>query len=321
MSERICHSAPRLAIIVPCYNEEAVLQITSPELTALIVRMTEDGQIASESRIIYVDDGSADSTWSIIEQISSADNNSVGVKLAANSGHQAALLAGLESQLSDYDAFVTIDADLQDDIEAIPKMVSLFREGYDIVYGVRESRATDTWFKRNTALGFYRLMRGMGIKSVFNHADFRLMSRRAVRDLLQYRECNLFLRGIVPRLGYRQAEVSYDRKERQAGETKYPLKKMVNFAIEGITSFSVKPVRMVFTIGLLFLFVALAILIYVLVRFFQGLTIEGWPSLMLSIWFCSAVILISLGIVGEYIGKIYMEVKHRPKYVIEKQTD
>lgn len=302
---------------MPCYNEEEALPLSAPHLEQLAATMMADGAIASGSKIIYVDDGSRDATWQTIESLCVASSLCRGVKLAANSGHQAALLAGLTYSLDDFDAFVTIDADLQDDIMAIPKMARLYREGYDVVYGVRESRQTDTWFKRNTALAFYNVMRGLGVRSVYNHADFRLMSRRAVADLLQYRESNLFLRGIVPLVGYRQTEVKYDRKARKAGESKYPLKKMVNFAIDGITSFSVKPVRMVFTIGLLFLLVAIGILVYVLIRFFCGDTIEGWTSLMLSIWFCTAVTLISLGIVGEYIGKIYIEVKGRPRFVIE----
>lgn len=310
--------APRLAIIVPCLNEEEALVLSAPRLEKLLMEMTTAGEADPDSCIVYVDDGSSDSTWHVIENLRRSSAGTVGIKLTSNVGHQAALLAGLTFCREDFDALITIDADLQDDIAAIPRMIRLYREGYDVVYGVRESRRTDTWFKRNTALAFYNVMRGLGVRSVYNHADFRLMSRRAVADLLQYRESNLFLRGLVPLVGYRQTTVGYDHMPREAGRSKYPLKKMVNFAIDGITSFSVKPVRMVFTIGMVFMLVALGILIYVLIRFFSGETIEGWTSLMLSIWFCTAVTLISLGIVGEYIGKIYIEVKGRPRFVIER---
>ncbi|MCM1152336.1 MAG: glycosyltransferase family 2 protein [Muribaculum sp.] len=311
---------PRLAIVVPCYNEEEVLPLTAPRLESLVETMIHKGLAAPGSSVVYVDDGSADHTWQLITARACGSDYADGVRLAANAGHQNALLAGMEQTADRFDAIVSIDADLQDDINAIPRMVALYQEGYDIVYGVRESRATDTWFKRVTAQGFYRTMSNLGVKSIYNHADFRLMSSRAVRSLLSFPESNMFLRGIVPLLGLRQTTVGYDRTARQAGESKYPLKKMVNFAVNGITSFSVRPVRMVFWIGVIFLTVSLGILIYVLIRYFMGHTIAGWTSLMISVWFCSSILLMSLGVIGEYIGKIYVEVKHRPRYFIESTT-
>lgn len=309
---------PEIAIVIPCYNEQEVLPLTNSTITGLLKRMAQDGEIASNSYILYVDDGSRDSTWNLIEEYASESALVKGIKLAANSGHQNALIAGLETVADHCDAAISIDADLQDDIDAIPRMIAEFRKGYDIVYGVRNSRESDTWFKRESAQSFYKLMRDLGVNSVYNHADFRLMSSDAIKDFLKFEERNIFIRGIIPGLGRNQTSVFYDRKPRQAGESKYPLKKMINFAVDGITSFSVRPVRMVFFLGLGFLLVALGIFIYVMIRYFGGETIEGWTSLMLSIWFCTGMILISLGIIGEYIGKIYTEVKHRPRYSIEK---
>ena len=240
-----------------------------------------------------------------------------GVRLAHNAGHQNALLAGLEAVERSCDATVSIDADLQDDPEAIVEMVRQYRAGCDIVYGVRRSRRSDTWFKRNTALLFYHGMERLGVETVFNHADFRLMSRRAVAELLKYRESGIFLRGVVPHIGFRQGRVEYDRTAREAGESKYPLRKMMNFAVDGITSFSVKPVRMVFWLGMLFMLMAIVVLIYTLARYFSNDTIVGWTSLMISIWFCTGIVLIALGIIGEYIGKIFIEVKKRPRYAVD----
>ena len=306
-----------LAVVVPCYNEEAVLAETNRRLTALLDRLAAEGKISAESYVLYVNDGSGDGTWPMIRAMHAADGRVHGVNLAANVGHQNALVAGLTVAKATADIMVTIDADLQDDVDAMERMIDHWRDGADIVYGVRSSRKSDTWFKRNTALAFYRLMQVWGVRSVYNHADYRLMSRRAVEQLLRYRERNLFLRGMVPLIGYRTACVSYVRAERFAGESKYPLSKMLNFAVDGITSFSVKPVRMVLTLGLLFLLVALGILVYVLVSYFRGRALPGWSSLMLSLWFCSGCVLTGLGIVGEYIGKIYIEVKDRPRYNIE----
>lgn len=308
---------PCLAIVVPCYNEEPVLEQTTQHLLAVLEGMQEI--VSPESRILYVDDGSHDATWSMIEQLHAEDRRIAGISLAHNSGHQNALMAGLTTAIRFADLTVTIDADLQDDETVIKEMVQLALQGNDIVYGVRSSRATDTWFKRTTAQAFYRLMGKMGVKTVYNHADYRLMSRRAVEALLHYEERNLFLRGLVPLLGYKTAQVEYARKERQAGESKYPLTKMLNLAFDGITSFSMSLVHMVLWLGLIFLLIALGITIWVIVCLVQHKAITGWSSLILSIWFCSGCVLIGLGIVGEYIGKIYMEVKRRPRFNIKDE--
>lgn len=309
---------PRLITVVPCYNEEAVLTDTHSKLSALYDQLVDNGQIAPDSTMLYVDDGSKDTTWDIIEYLHKEGKYANGLKLAHNVGHQNALLAGLTVAKDQADVIVSIDADLQDDIHVIPEMLQKYQTGCDIVYGVRNKRATDTWFKRTTALAFYRLMHWLGVSTVYNHADFRLMSKRAVDQLCKYRERNLFLRGLVPLIGYQTANVYYDRAERLAGESKYPFFKMFNFAIDGITSFSIKPVRMVFTLGLLFLVVALIILGYVLYSLLTHSVVPGWASIILSIWLVGACVLMGLGIVGEYIGKIYMEVKDRPRYNTEK---
>ena len=308
-----------MAVVVPCFNEEAVLPETHRRLTELLGFMINNEKVDEGSFILFVNDGSRDKTWEMIEQFHLTDGSRVGgEKLAGNVGHQNALMAGLHVAKEHADIIVTIDADLQDDISVISQMVDEYDKGSDIVYGVRKSRKSDTWFKRNTALLFYKLMRWLGVKSVYNHADYRLMSRRAVQQLCHYRERNLFLRGMVPLIGYRSAVVYYDRAERFAGESKYPLKKMINFAVDGITSFSVKPVRLVLSMGLLFVLIALIILIYVIISYLDGVTTQGWSSLMISIWFVGGAVLIGLGIVGEYVGKIYIEVKDRPLYNIEK---
>ena len=308
-----------LSIVVPCYNEEQVLKETASRLVALMNRMADAQQIDPQrSSILFVNDGSSDQTWPLIVELHQSMPYVCGVKLAGNVGHQNALMAGLDTARTLADAIISIDADLQDDINVIPEMVSLYAEGYDIVYGVRRERTTDTWFKRNTALGFYHLMRWWGVRSVYNHADFRLMSRRAVEQLGQYRERNLFLRGIVPLIGYKTTQVYYDRAERFAGESKYPLSKMINFAIDGITSFSVAPVRMIIYIGLAFILISVVMLGYVMVSLANGTAVPGWSSLLLSLWFIGGSVLLSIGVVGEYIGKIYLEVKARPRYNIEE---
>ena len=307
-----------LAIVVPCYNEEEVLPQTNQQLRRLLDTMMRDGLVGQGSYLLYVDDGSRDRTWMIIEGYSNSDAHVRGLKLAGNVGHQNALMAGLETARQDADIIVSIDADLQDDIKAIPEMVKKYDDGCDIVYGVRRKRTTDTLFKRTTAQMFYRFMSGMGVKSVYNHADFRLMSQRAVDALCQYEERNLFLRGLVPLLGYKTDQVLYDRLERQAGESKYPLSKMLSFAIDGVTSFSVKPLRLIFDLGLIFLLISLCILIYVIMALCQGRGVQGWASLMLSIWFVGGCVLICLSIIAAYIGRIYTEEKHRPRYNIEK---
>lgn len=309
---------PRLAIVVPCYDEEDALPSSNAALLSLLDRMTKAGDITHGSFLFYVDDGSHDSTWEIITAL--AGNNVRGIRLSRHCGHQEALLAGIEAVADEAEACITIDADLQDDISVIPEMVDLFRNGAEIVYGVRNDRAHDSWFKRSSAKVFYRTMRFLGAESIGNHADFRLLGSRAMADLMGYGERNLFLRGIVPLLGYRQDKVYYERGERTAGVTKYPLLKMLDFAINGITSFSVRPVRMLFVLGLLFMLTAIGIFVYVLIRYFSGDTIEGWTSLMLSIWFCTGVLLMGLGVIGEYIGKIYIEVKHRPRYRVSDRV-
>lgn len=310
---------PILAIVVPCYNEEAVLAETIGRLSNLMDQMIHEQEIISpDSYLLFVNDGSSDKTWSIIHEGHQTNPFVCGVNLAGNVGHQNALMAGLETAKDRCDITITIDADLQDDIQVIPEMVKLYQEGNDIVYGVRQERKTDTWFKRSTALAFYKLMHLLGVKTVYNHADYRLMSRRAVEQLSQYPEKNLFLRGIVPLIGFQSACVYYDRSERLAGESKYPFKKMLNFAIDGITSFSVKPIRLIFTLGLLFLLISFCILIYVIVALIKGDAVSGWASIILSIWFIGGCAMLSIGIIGEYIGKIYIETKARPRYNIEK---
>lgn len=307
-----------IIIVVPCYNEQEVLADSNAKLLSLLQQMIADRVASPASKILYVNDGSKDNTWGLISQYCKEYEHVSGLKLAKNVGHQNALLSGLNVAKDWGDAIISIDADLQDDIHVIPEMVQKFAEGKDIVYGVRKKRTTDSWFKRTTALGFYKLMHSLGVKSVYNHADFRLMSKRAVEHLCQYRERNLFLRGMVPLIGYDTECVYYDRAERLAGESKYPIGKMVNFAIDGITSFSTKPVRMVFGLGFVFLIITLLILIYVLYSFVTHNIVPGWASIILSIWFVGACVLMGLGIVGEYIGKIYIEVKDRPRYNIEE---
>ncbi len=307
----------RLAIVVPCYNEEKVLAESAKRLTGILQTLMEKKKVAENSFVLFVNDGSKDKTWSLIEELFRNDKHVFGLSLALNRGHQNALLAGLMSVKDICDAAVSIDADLQDDVDCIESMVDAYAQGFDIVYGVRSSRKSDTFFKRTTALAFYRLMSWLGAKSVYNHADYRLMSRRALQHLAEYPERNLFLRGIIPTIGYKSTSVYYERHERFAGESKYPLRKMVNFAIEGITSFSIKPIRLISSMGFLILFVTLIMAIYTLVAFFMGRTVEGWASLMLSLWFLGSVLLIAIGTIGEYIGKIYIEVKQRPRYNIE----
>ncbi len=307
-----------LAIVVPCYNEAEVLPQTNKQLCALLDEMIGKRLVGDSSYVMYVDDGSRDRTWEIIAEYAAASSHVRGLKLAGNVGHQNALMAGLDTARQDADVTISIDADLQDDINAIPEMVRKYNEGCDIVYGVRSKRTTDSFFKRTTAQMFYKFMTNMGVKSIYNHADFRLMSQRAVNALCQYEERNLFLRGLVPLLGYKTDSVYYDRLERQAGESKYPLSKMLYFAIDGLTSFSVKPLRLIFDLGALFLLISLGILVYVIVALCQGRGVQGWASLMLSIWFVGGCMLICLSVIAAYIGRIYTEEKHRPRYNIEK---
>ena len=309
----------KLVIVVPCYNEEEVLHETTRQLTAVLTCMEENGKI-EEGCLMYVDDGSRDATWKLIEELSQQNPRVMGLKLAHNVGHQQALWAGLEwAANSRFNAIVSIDADLQDDVQAIIEMTDRFNEGMDIVYGVRKERKTDTLFKKHTAQAFYKLISTMGGDIVYNHADFRLMSKRALQALIAHPERNLFLRGMVRGLGYPSAFVYYDRHERFAGESKYPLSKMLNFAIDGITSFSVKPLRLITTFGLLFMLVSICIIGYALYEYLIGKTIVGWTSLLVSLWFIGGAILTAIGVIGEYVGKIYKEVKRRPRYFIEKE--
>lgn len=307
----------RLLLVVPCYNEEAVLEETTSRLTALCRRLRAEGAV-DEAGIVYVDDGSRDRTWSLIEQFSADFPEVGGLKLAHNVGHQQALWAGLAYAAHRADAAVSIDADLQDDVEAIAEMVARWNEGADIVFGVRRERKTDTRFKRTTALAFYSLMRRMNGNIVYNHADFRLMSRRALEALMDFPERNLFLRGMVASLGFPTEKVYYDRQERFAGESKYPLRKMLAFALDGITSFSVRPLQYISLLGLAFMAISLCAIVYGIVVWFEGRTIAGWTSLLVSLWFIGGAVLLACGIIGEYVGKIYIEVKHRPRYFIEQ---
>lgn len=310
----------KLVIVVPCYNEELVLHETTRRLVAVLQSLMERKSI-DEGMILYVDDGSKDKTWSIIETLSKESALVGGLKLSCNRGHQYALWAGLKWASAHSDASVSIDADLQDDVNAICLMVDEYHKGNDIVFGVRKERKTDTFFKRTTALAFYRLMRFFDRRIIYNHADFRLMSRRAMLSLMEYPEDNLFLRGIVASMGYPSTSVYYDRSERFAGESKYPLCKMLSFAFEGIASFSIKPLQLITYLGVAFILIAIGVVAYALYEHFTGHTIDGWTSLLVSMWFIGGCVLMACGITGEYIGKIYMEVKHRPKYFIDKKVN
>lgn len=304
-------------VVIPCYNEEEVLSETSSRMKKLFDDMKKNGLVTDDSKVIMVDDGSRDKTWSIISELCDKDKLFGGIKLAKNAGHQNALLAGLMTVKDECDCAISIDADLQDDINVIPDMVKNYLDGYDVVYGVRNKRDTDTFFKRTTAVGFYKLMHLMGVNIVFNHADYRLMSRRALDALSQFPERNMFLRGMVPLVGFRSTSVYYDRSERFAGESKYPLKKMLSFAFDGITSFSISPIRMISAFGAIVCVISVIMAIYALVEKLLGNTGDGWASLMMSIWFIGGVQLLSVGLIGEYIGKLYKEVKRRPRYIIE----
>ncbi|HIW57713.1 MAG TPA: glycosyltransferase family 2 protein [Firmicutes bacterium] len=307
----------KLFVVVPCYNEEEVLGETSSRLDKLFAKMVSDGLLSPESRVVFVDDGSKDKTWSIIDSLCKENGIFRGIKLAHNAGHQNAVLAGLMTVKDECDCAISIDADLQDDINAIAEMVKKYDDGCDVVYGVRSDRKTDTFFKRTTAQGFYKFMSAMGVDVVYNHADYRLMSKRVLDALANFKEVNLFLRGIVPLIGYKSDCVYYERAERFAGESKYPLKKMLAFAFDGITSFSVKPIKMLWSVGIVVCLAAILAAIYVIISKFFGYSTDGWASLMCSIWFLGGVQLISVGVIGEYIGKIYKEVKARPRFIVE----
>lgn len=308
---------PIIWLVIPCYNEEQVLPETARRLLEIMGRLSGQGKISSESKIAMVNDGSKDGTWELIRKMHEENSIFTGINLSRNRGHQNALVAGMMTAMRYADAMISLDADLQDDVEVIEQFIERYTEGYDIVYGVRSSRKKDSFFKRFTAEGFYHVMKWLGVDIVFNHADYRLMSRRALEGFSEFGEVNLFLRGIVPQIGYASTTVEYERHERFAGESKYPLKKMLSFAFDGISSFSVKPMRMIIHAGILMFVISIIMLVYSLIRNWMGETIVGWTSLMLSIWMVGGIQLLCLGVIGEYIGKIYNEAKKRPRYLIE----
>lgn len=307
----------RLFCVIPCYNEQEVLPETSSRIREKLLDLISKNKIDSDSRIVFVNDGSMDATWDIIKDLHQKDPVFQGINLSRNMGHQNALLAGLMTVKDSCDCAISLDADLQDDIEAIEAMIDKFNEGVDVVYGVRSKRTTDTFFKRFTAEGFYKVMNSLEANTVYNHADYRLMSRRALLGLAEFGEVNLFLRGIVPMVGYKSDVVYYERAERFAGESKYPLRKMLSFAIEGITSLSTKPIKLITGLGIFIFFVSIAVFIYSLIRYFNNQTVPGWTTTVLSVWFIGGLMMISLGVIGEYIGKIYLETKNRPRFIIE----
>lgn len=307
-----------LYLVIPCYNEEEVLADTAGKLDKKMKELMAERLIDVKSRIIFVNDGSMDLTWKIIEDLHNKDTLFGGINLTRNRGHQNALLAGLMTVKDDADIVISLDADLQDDINVFEEMLRKNNEGYDVVYGVRNDRKKDSFFKRHTAQMFYKLTNKLGGDLIYNHADFRLMSRRALEGLAQFEEVNLFLRGIVPLIGYPSTIVEYERKERLAGKSKYPLKKMMSFAIEGITSLSIKPMRFVTGMGIFVFLVSIAMMIYAFVSYFTGRVVAGWTSILISVWAIGGMVLLGLGIVGSYIGKIYLETKKRPRYIVEK---
>lgn len=310
---------PKLTLIMPCFNEEAVLPITIPIVEKLFDEMIEKKQIKPESRVLFVDDGSQDKTWNLISEAAKQNERITGIQFSRNFGHQPALVAGMNTAVDNSDCLITMDVDLQDDINAIPEMIKDYQNGSDVVYGVRDNRDTDSTFKRDSALTFYKLMEKLGVKMIPDAADFRLMSQRATRAFLEFKERNLFIRGIVPMVGYPSSKVYYKREPRVAGKTKYSMKKMIALAVNGITSFSIMPLTIMINVGILLILIGLIILIYSLVQKFNGAVVSGWTSLMVSLWVLGGVQLIGLGVVGNYIGKIFTEVKHRPRYII--QTD
>lgn len=311
----------KLYLAIPCYNEEDVLWDSAEKLLNKFYNMMEDGKISPSSRIVFIDDGSKDRTWDIIQDLHHQNEIFQGIKLSRNRGHQNALLAGLMTLKDKADAVISIDADLQDDINVFDKMVKDYEDGCDVVYGVRSKRATDTFFKRFTAEAFYKILNKMGAKVIFNHADFRLMSRRALEAFSLYRETNIFLRGMVPLIGYKSSIVKYERSERLAGESKYPLKKMLALAWEGITSLSIQPIRIITWLGLIIFLISIVMVIYSLISFFVGAAVSGWASTLCSIWALGGLQLLAIGIIGEYIGKIYLETKRRPRFIVEEYLD
>lgn len=311
----------KLYLAIPCYNEEEVLRDSADKLKAKYDTMMSEGKITPDSKIVFIDDGSKDKTWSIISELHNENPVFQGIKLTRNRGHQNALLCGLMTLKDKADAVISIDADLQDDINTFDDMVAKYEEGCDVVYGVRSKRETDTFFKRFTAEAFYKILNKMGAKVIFNHADFRLMSKRALQAFSEFKETNIFLRGMVPMVGYKSDIVTYERSERLAGESKYPLKKMLALAWEGITSLSTQPIRMITALGAIVFAISIIMIIYTLVSFFMGVTTTGWASILCSIWAIGGLQLLAVGIIGEYIGKIYLETKHRPRFIVEEFLD
>lgn len=311
----------KLYLAIPCYNEEDVLWDSAEKLLNKYYDMMADNIITPDSRIVFIDDGSKDKTWEIIQDLHGQNSIFQGIKLSRNRGHQNALLAGMMTLKDKADAVISIDADLQDDINVFDRMVKDFENGCDVVYGVRSKRATDTFFKRFTAEMFYKILNRMGAKVIFNHADFRLMSRRALEAFSLYRETNIFLRGMVPLIGYKSSVVKYERSERLAGESKYPLKKMLALAWEGVTSLSIQPIRVITWLGLIIFIISIIMVIYSLISFFTGAAVSGWASTLCSIWALGGLQLLAIGIIGEYIGKIYMETKRRPRFIVEEYLD
>lgn len=309
-----------LTIVIPCFNEQEVLPETVKEIGNILTSLIKNRKIDKRSKILFVNDGSTDNTWNLISKYSKTYYYVAGIKFTKNYGHQNALIAGMTAAVRYSDMIITIDADLQDDVNAIPKMVKKYYEGFDVVYGVRNSRQTDTFFKRKTALTFYKLMRKLGVNLVPNSADYRLLSKRATDSLLAFKERNLFLRGMVPLIGYKSAKVFYARKERYAGKSKYPLNKMIHFALDGITSFSIAPIHLILYLGIVTVIISVMCMIYTIIEKVAGHVVSGWSSLMISIWLLGGVQLISISVIGEYIGKIFSEVKRRPRFNIEEET-
>lgn len=310
-----------LYIVIPCYNEEEVLNETTKRLKLKITSLIKEKVISEASKVMYVNDGSKDKTWEIIKDISKKETNFTGISLSRNRGHQNALLAGLMTAKEKADIIISMDADLQDDINAVDEMLEKYFNGIDIVYGVRSSRKKDSFFKKVTAQGFYKFMKLLGVDCIYNHADYRLTSKRVLDELENFKEVNLFLRGLFPLVGFKSDIVYYERKERFAGKSKYPLKKMLHFAWDGVTSFSIKPLRFVTILGGIILLISIAIMLYSLIRFLNGHTVAGWTFLSISIWFIGGLQMISIGVIGEYIGKIYSETKKRPRFIISENLN
>ena len=312
---------PRLYIVIPCYNEEAVLPITAPLFLEELNLLIKEKGVASDSRILFVNDGSKDKTWELIQQYAKEDEHFIGISQSRNRGHQSTVLAGLMEAKDNCDITISIDCDGQDDIHAMEAMIDAYKDGCEIVYGVRSSRETDTWFKRTTAQGFYRVMEKMGVETVYNHADYRLVSSRVLQQFANYEEVNIFLRGMFPLVGFKSTSVYYERHERMAGESHYPLKKMIGLAVDGITSLSVEPIHLIAKMGVFLSLLGVIGIIWVLIRAFSGHTVIGWASMMCIIFFLGGIILLSLGVIGEYVGKTYLETKHRPRYIISERTE